>query len=607
MGAWGPSIRLRFRLRFRLRLRLALLLLLALRPARSPLQRAAAAMHRPKVAEREDPFEEAGTRAVWEFAGTFFVCLAFALSDAASRPLALSCALAALGFAGAHVSGAHHNPAVSIATWLAARQAFSFPMLLLYVLVQILASLAAGGVAQAIAPATGWGGESCTAATPSYADRCVSTTADCTLCNRTLAEADCAAVAGCTFTAGADDKEEALLAEVLGVAMLCLVMLHTTTARASGNNSHFGLAVGSCTFASLSLLGGRSGGAFNPAVAMLDVTYSASDEQAMGHYWAAGVIGAASAALLFRLTAHPREFRRRNTPLTFGLQRRLSSLSSVAGDCIMETLGTAFFSLAVSISRANGSSTADSLALGAAYAAMVCMGAHVSGAHYSPVHSLSLFLRGGARGADICRTISYIVAQYCGAALGAYFAKQLGQAGCLTPPAEGESGAAFVAEALGSGLLALVVLHVATTAATAGNSYFGIAQGLALSLCMMLFSPISGGVFNPAVAVGLSMVVGNSTVDADSPSDPCGEYVRQNHPWVERLPRCHLAAFSTQRAMVVRQCHVHLGAASRGVGRRAPLRPDQRAPGPEHRSAALRRLRPAPPPRPAHWRFHLRA
>ena len=28
-------------------------------------------------------------------------------------------------------------------------------------------------------------------------------------------------------------------------------------------------------------------------------------------------IGAASAALLFRLTAHPREWRRRNTPLTF--------------------------------------------------------------------------------------------------------------------------------------------------------------------------------------------------------------------------------------------------------------------------------------------------
>ena len=105
-------------------------------------------MHRLKVAERADPFEEAGTRAVWEFAGTFFVCLAFALSDPASRPLTLSCALAALAFAGAHVSGAHHNPAVSIATWLAARQAFSFPMLLLYVLVQILASLAAGGVAQ---------------------------------------------------------------------------------------------------------------------------------------------------------------------------------------------------------------------------------------------------------------------------------------------------------------------------------------------------------------------------------------------------------------------------------------------------------------------------
>jgi aquaporin Z len=54
--------------------------------------------------------------------------------------------------------------------------------------------------------------------------------------------------------------------------------------------------------------------------------------------------------------------------------------------------------------------------------------------------------------------------------------------------------------------LAHVVLNVAATDKTKGNDYFGLAIGMTVLVGAFAAGPISGGVFNPAVAVGPMLV-----------------------------------------------------------------------------------------------------
>jgi len=65
---------------------------------------------------------------------------------------------------------------------------------------------------------------------------------------------------------------------------------------------------------------------------------------------------------------------------------------------------------------------------------------------------------------------------------------------------------AIIAEFLGTFALAYVVLNVATSKETAGNSYYGLAIGFTVLAMAYAFGSISGGAFNPAVAVGISIM-----------------------------------------------------------------------------------------------------
>ena len=62
---------------------------------------------------------------------------------------------------------------------------------------------------------------------------------------------------------------------------------------------------------------------------------------------------------------------------------------------------------------------------------------------------------------------------------------------------------ALIVETLFTFALCLVILEVATSKATKGNSYYGIAVGLIVMGGTYAAGSISGGVFNPAVAVGI--------------------------------------------------------------------------------------------------------
>ena len=63
----------------------------------------------------------------------------------------------------------------------------------------------------------------------------------------------------------------------------------------------------------------------------------------------------------------------------------------------------------------------------------------------------------------------------------------------------------MLAEFFGTFALAYVVLNVATTRSNAGNSHYGLAIGFTVLAATYGLGGISGGAFNPAVAVGASL------------------------------------------------------------------------------------------------------
>jgi aquaporin Z len=143
------------------------------------------------------------------------------------------------------------------------------------------------------------------------------------------------------------------------------------------------------------------------------------------------------------------------------------------------------------------------LAIGAALMVMVFAGGHVSGAHYNPAVTVAVFLRGKCPAGDV---LPYWAAQFAGAGLGAWSALcVLGKspgAGAPLPAL----GPAMLAEFLFTFALAYVVLNVATAKGTSGNSFYGLAIGMTVMTGAFAVGHVSGGAFNPAVAVGISIM-----------------------------------------------------------------------------------------------------
>ena len=149
-------------------------------------------------------------------------------------------------------------------------------------------------------------------------------------------------------------------------------------------------------------------------------------------------------------------------------------------------------------SIAPGAGVMAPLAIGATLMVMVYAGGHISGAHYNPAVTLAVWLRGQ------CPTRA--VPGYMGAQLvaGSIAAVVVGAIkGPSTVPAfQPLIVPALLIEVLFTFALAYVVLNAATVKATAGNSYFGLAIGFTVVVAAYAGGNISGGSFNPAVALG---------------------------------------------------------------------------------------------------------
>ncbi len=169
---------------------------------------------------------------ITEFIGTFFLVLTVGLAvlggganAAITAPIAIGMVLMVMVFAGGHISGAHYNPAVTLG--ILVRGKISLGDAIGYWVVQFLGSAVAAYVAMFL-----------------LGDK---------------VPADAAAMASST---------NGLIGEFLGTFALVFVVLNTATAKGTQGNSFYGLAIGLTVTAMAYALGGFSGGAFNPGVAL---------------------------------------------------------------------------------------------------------------------------------------------------------------------------------------------------------------------------------------------------------------------------------------------------------------------------------------------------
>jgi len=170
---------------------------------------------------------------------------------------------------------------------------------------------------------------------------------------------------------------------------------------------------------------------------------------------------------------------------------------------ITEFIGTFFLVLTIGCTVIPGApGVIPPLAIGAALMVMIFAGGHVSGAHYNPAVTLAVFIRGRCPAKDV---VPYWIAQILGAVAAAFIAMFLyGKSG--TPMEIANVPQALVAEFLFTFALAYVVLNCATAKGTLDNSFYGLAIGFTVMAGAFSVGAISGGAFNPAVAVGIGVM-----------------------------------------------------------------------------------------------------
>ena len=167
----------------------------------------------------------------------------------------------------------------------------------------------------------------------------------------------------------------------------------------------------------------------------------------------------------------------------------------------VEFIGTFFLVFTVGMAVATAGRLAP-LAIGGALMVMVFAGGHVSGGHYNPAVSLAVFLRRKLT-ADDC--MAYVITQPVAALAAAGVVSLLGDAPKSAMAVAG-TGKMLIAEFLFTFALCFVVLNVATSKDTEGNSFYGLAIGFTVAVGAFAVGSVSGGAFNPAVALGATVL-----------------------------------------------------------------------------------------------------
>jgi len=170
---------------------------------------------------------------------------------------------------------------------------------------------------------------------------------------------------------------------------------------------------------------------------------------------------------------------------------------------VAEFIGTFFLVLTIGCTVVGaGAGALAPAAIGSALMVMIFAGGHVSGGHFNPAVTLGVWLRGKCEAKDVA---PYMIFQIIGAVLAAFAVRVLKGAVAVTP-LQPATAPALLAEFLFTFALVYVVLNTATAKGTAGNSFYGLAIGFTVLVGAFSVGNISGGAFNPAVAVGISVM-----------------------------------------------------------------------------------------------------
>ncbi|HEX6761949.1 MAG TPA: aquaporin [Gaiellaceae bacterium] len=170
---------------------------------------------------------------------------------------------------------------------------------------------------------------------------------------------------------------------------------------------------------------------------------------------------------------------------------------------VVEFVGMFLFMFTVGMATEKaGAGAFAPLAIGSVLMVMVFAGGHVSGGHFNPAVSTAVFLRRRMAANEFA---AYVLTQVVAAVIAGFLVRYVG--GRESHLAVASSGKMLIAEFLFTFALAWVVLHVATARGTLGNSFYGLAIGFTVVVGAYAVGGVSGGAFNPAIAIG-AMVTG---------------------------------------------------------------------------------------------------
>jgi aquaporin Z len=174
---------------------------------------------------------------------------------------------------------------------------------------------------------------------------------------------------------------------------------------------------------------------------------------------------------------------------------------------LVEFIGAFFlvFTVGMTVMKPNDAGSMAPVAIGSALMVMIYAGGHISGGHYNPAVTLGVFMRGKCPASDVA---GYMIAQVLAAIVAGFLVLYMKGPSPSQPPPNPDFSIlkALIAELLFTFALVYVVLNVATSKETAGNSNYGLAIGFTVLTGAYAVGAVSGGAFNPAVAVGITVM-----------------------------------------------------------------------------------------------------
>lgn len=170
---------------------------------------------------------------------------------------------------------------------------------------------------------------------------------------------------------------------------------------------------------------------------------------------------------------------------------------------LYEFIGTFFLVFTVGMTVTNPSvGLFAPLAIGSALAVMVFAGGHVSGGHYNPAVSLAVFMRDKLSRNDLAK---YWVVQLIAGIVAGYVTIYF-KGMPIETATDMDMIKVFIAELIFTFALCFVVLNVALSRGTKGNSFYGWAIGFTVMVGAYAVGAVSGGAFNPAVVLGVTVM-----------------------------------------------------------------------------------------------------